>query len=169
MLDRRDVLDALPVDRSVEDLKLLPQLRVLGPLGEEVVGGHAELVVLDGDVEARVGQLGRERRPLVEQAGPDPRGLSGLGEGQRGGHGLRVVWRYFFGFFFFFLVWGSRWGGRAAGPGLKRFCIEGPYISIRPDADAPAMPSADTIWPTSSPCSLAAAMVAPNTPVVGVV
>ena len=109
MLDRRDVLDALPVDRSVEDLKLLPQLRVLGPLGEEVVGGHAELVVLDGDVEARVGQLGRERRPLVEQAGPDPRGLSGLGEGQRGGHGLRVVWRYFFGFFFFFLKWESRW------------------------------------------------------------
>jgi hypothetical protein len=31
---------------------------------------------------------------------------------------------------------------RAAGPGLNRFCIDGPYISMRPDACAPASPIA---------------------------
>ena len=34
---------------------------------------------------------------------------------------------------------------RAAGPGLKRFCIDGPYISISPEACAPASPSAEAI------------------------
>src|SRR6188474_1407389 len=57
---------------------------------------------------------------------------------------------------------------RAAGPGLKRFCIDGPYISISPDAWAPARPRAETVWSLSSPISRAAAIVAPNTPQVGV-
>ena len=58
---------------------------------------------------------------------------------------------------------------RALGPGLNRFCIDGPYISISPDAWAPASPNADTVASRSSFNSRAAAIVAPNTPHVGVV
>ena len=58
---------------------------------------------------------------------------------------------------------------RAAGPGLKRFCIDGPYISIRPEACAPASPKADVSFAGDSFSSLPAAAVAPNTPQVGVV
>src|ERR1700704_3922109 len=58
---------------------------------------------------------------------------------------------------------------RAAGPGLKRFCIDGPYISIKPDACAPASPNADVNLAGVNLDNLAAATVAPNTPQVGVV
>ena len=58
---------------------------------------------------------------------------------------------------------------RAAGPGLKRFCIEGPYISIKPETCAPASPSADTSLSFDRRRTFAAATVAPNTPHVGVV
>lgn len=88
VFDRRDVLDALPVDRRVQDLEFFLQLRVFRVRAEEVFGGHAELVVLDGDVVRRVGELGGERGPLVEEAGPDPRRLARLGEGERRRHGL---------------------------------------------------------------------------------
>ena len=98
MLDRRDVLDPFPVDGRVQNLEFLSQLRVLGVRGEKVVRGHAELVVLDGDVEARVRELGGEEGPLVEEAGPDLGGLPRLGKGERGRHGLV----FFFFFFFFF-------------------------------------------------------------------
>jgi len=52
---------------------------------------------------------------------------------------------------------------------LKRFCIEGPYISIRPDACAPASPNAEVNFAGVRRESLAAATVAPKTPHVGVV
>ena len=58
---------------------------------------------------------------------------------------------------------------RAAGPGLKRFCIDGPYISISPEACAPARPNAEVNFAGVNFSSLAAAAVAPNTPQVGVV
>ena len=98
VLDRRDVLDSLAVDGRVQDIKLLCQLRELGVLGEEVRRGHAELVVLDGDVEGGVGELGSEQRAFLEEARPDPGGPAGLGEGQRGRHGLEM------GFVFVFIV-----------------------------------------------------------------
>ena len=98
MLDRRDVLDPFPVDGRVQNLEFLSQLRVLGVRGEKVVRGHAELVVLDGDVEARVRELGGEEGPLVEEAGPDLGGLPRLGNGVGGGN---VIFFFFFFFFFF--------------------------------------------------------------------
>ena len=58
---------------------------------------------------------------------------------------------------------------RAAGPGLKRFCIDGPYISISPEACAPASPNAEVSFGGGSRYNLPAATVAPNTPQVGVV
>jgi len=110
VLDRRDVLDPFPVDRRVQDLEFFLQLRVFRVCSKKVFGGHAELVVLDGDVEGRVGDLGRERGPLVEEAGPDSRRLAGLGEGERGGHGLFVFCCCCGGVFlvFFLLLKGER-------------------------------------------------------------
>src|SRR3954468_4522545 len=58
---------------------------------------------------------------------------------------------------------------RAAGPGLKRFCIEGPYISISPDACAPARPNAEVSFAGVRRDNMEAATVAPKTPHVGVV
>ena len=93
VLDRRDVLDALPVHGRVQDLEFLLQLGVFRVRGEEVRRGHAELVVLDRDVQGRVGELGCQQGPLVEQAGPDAGGLSRLRESEGGGHGLLVWFR----------------------------------------------------------------------------
>ena len=58
---------------------------------------------------------------------------------------------------------------RAAGPGLKRFCIEGPYISISPRLRARQAERRRRAFRRSSRSSLPAATVAPNTPHVGVV
>lgn len=59
--------------------------------------------------------------------------------------------------------------GEGAGPGLNRFCMDGPYISISPLACAPASPMAWTSRASDSPITSPAAAVAAKAPQAGVV
>jgi hypothetical protein len=86
VLDRAHVLDAAPVDRRGEDVKLGGELGVEGLRRKEVCRREAKLVVLHGQIPRGVAQLGHQGRALLVQVGKEAG--RGRGGGQVEGRGL---------------------------------------------------------------------------------